>query len=103
MKLRSYKNYIFMGVFLLLISVFTMKVEAKENSYKPEIQSSDENAIFMNFFSIGPTIRMVDRWKQLRYSISTKHEYFIFDVVSDISNKSRGARRILRSQYHEFN
>ena len=86
-----------------MISAFTMKVEAKENSSKPEIQSSDENAIFMNFFSIGPTIRMVDRWEQLRYSISTKLEYFIFDVVSDISNKSRGARRILRSQYHEFN
>lgn len=50
MKLRSYKNYIFMGVFLLLISTFTMKVEAKENSYKPKIQSSDENAIFMIFF-----------------------------------------------------
>lgn len=50
MKLRSYKNYIFMGVFLLLISAFTMKVEAKEYSYEPEIQSSDENAIFMNFF-----------------------------------------------------
>lgn len=45
MKLRSYKNYIFifMGAFLLLISAFTMKVEAKENSYKPEIQGSDEN------------------------------------------------------------
>ena len=45
MKLRSYKNYIFifMGAFLLLISAFTMKVEAKENSYKTEIQGSDEN------------------------------------------------------------
>ena len=36
MKLRSYKNYIFifMGAFLLLISAFTMKVEAKEKDWK---------------------------------------------------------------------
>lgn len=68
MKLRSYKNYIFifMGAFLLLISAFTMKVEAKENSYKPEIQGSDENTclVFKGKCTYKFGLKMKD-WKEI--------------------------------------
>lgn len=34
--------------------------------------------------------------------MSAKLKYFIFDVMPDISNKSRRMREIMNSQFYEF-
>lgn len=58
---------------------------------------------YMNKFLWLKDSTVVDRWwEQLRYSMSAKLKYFIFDVMPDISNKSRGMRGIMNRTHNSM-